>query len=96
MKNSVKITKAWVFEYDDVGWDNGRDLRLQKKASRSGLPRYHALEDYEVLRDIGEASGMTLNVALCLAVECERLEVGYFAETCGGLGGAHRGRDYFI
>ena len=67
MKNSIKIPKAWVFEYDDVGWDNGRDLRLQKKASRSGLPRYHALEDYEVLAQIGEAAGMTLNVALCLA-----------------------------
>ena len=67
MKNSIKIPKAWVFEYDDVGWDNGRDLRLSKKASRSGLPRYHALEDYEVLAQIGEAAGMTLNVALCLA-----------------------------
>ena len=67
MNNSIKIPKAWVFEYDDVGWDNGRDLRLQKKASRSGLPRYHALEDYEVLAQIGEAAGMTLNVALCLA-----------------------------
>ncbi len=67
MKNNVTIPKAWVLEFDDVGWDNGRDLRLSKKASRSGLPRYHALEDYEVLRQIGETAGMTLNVALCLA-----------------------------
>ena len=67
MENCVKIPKAWVMEFDDVGWDNGRDLRLQKKASRSGLPRFHALEDYELLKQIGEASGMTLNVALCLA-----------------------------
>jgi hypothetical protein len=67
MESFVTIPKAWVLEFDDVGWDNGRDLRLQKKASRSGLPRYHANEDYKQLRDIGEAAGMTINVALCLA-----------------------------
>lgn len=67
MKNSVKIPRAWILEFDDVGWDDGRDLRLQGKASRSGLPRYHALEDYQLLAKIGEESGMTLNVALCLA-----------------------------
>ena len=67
MKDFVKIPKAWVLEFDDVGWDNGRDLRLQKKASRSGLPRFHALEDYQLLKEIGETAGMTINVALCLA-----------------------------
>ena len=67
MKNLVLIPKAWVLEFDDVGWDDGRDLRLKKMASRSGIPRHHALEDYKQLADIGEASGMTLNVALCLA-----------------------------
>ena len=29
MKDSVKIPVACVIEMDDVGWDNGRDLRLQ-------------------------------------------------------------------
>ena len=67
MKNSVKIPRAWVLEFDDLGWDDGRDLRLNKKASRSGIPRSHALEDYELVAKIGEAAGMTLNVALCLA-----------------------------
>jgi hypothetical protein len=66
MQNKVMIPKAWVLEFDDVGWDNGRDLRLSGKASRSGLPRYHALEDYQQLADIGEAAGMSLNIALCL------------------------------
>ena len=66
IKSLVKIPNAWVIEFDDVGWDDGRDLRLWKKASRSGLPRYHALEDYQLLHEIGKAAGMTINVALCL------------------------------
>ena len=66
MENRIKIPKAWVLELDDLGWDDGRDLRLQKKASRSGLPRYHALEDYQLVAKIGEVAGMTINVALCL------------------------------
>ena len=66
IKSLVKIPNAWVIEFDDVGWDDGRDLRLWKKASRSGLPRYHALEDYQLLHEIGKAAGMTVNVALCL------------------------------
>ena len=67
MQGKIKIPKAWVLEFDDVGWDNGCDLRINKKASRSGIPRYHTLEDYKLLADIGEAADMTLNVALCLA-----------------------------
>ena len=49
----MKIPIAWVLEFDDLGWDDGRDLRLNKKASRSGIPRYHTLEDYELVAKIG-------------------------------------------
>jgi hypothetical protein len=66
MENSIKIPKAWVLELDDLGWDNGRDLRFWKKASRSGIPRNHTLEDYRIVTKIGEEAGMSINVALCL------------------------------
>ena len=65
MKNKVKIPVSYVFEMDDVGWDYGRDLR-PGQASRSGLPRYHALEDYEFLNQLAEATGKNVAVALCL------------------------------
>ncbi|MBE6645480.1 MAG: hypothetical protein E7612_08940 [Ruminococcaceae bacterium] len=63
---NIKIPVATVLEMDDVGWDNGRDLRLIGQASRSGLPRYHALEDYEFLNQLSEATGSNIAVALCL------------------------------
>ena len=65
MKKAI-IPTALIVELDDVGWDNGNDLRVQGYASRSGLPRYHALEDYEVLRDISNKTGKNMALALCL------------------------------
>ena len=66
MNISIKIPISFVLEMDDVGWDNGRDLRLSGKASRSGLPRYHAKEDYEAINLISESVGKKLSAALCL------------------------------
>jgi len=63
----IKIPISFVIEMDDVGWDNGRDLRLSGKASRSGLPRHHAVEDYEVLKALSDETGKNLVAALCLA-----------------------------
>lgn len=63
---NVKIPVATILEMDDVGWDNGRDLRLIGQASRSGLPRYHALGDYEFLNQVADATGRHVAVALCL------------------------------
>ena len=63
---NIKIPVATVIEMDDVGWDNGRDLRLKGQASRSGLPRYHALGDYEFLNNLAKATGSNVAVALCL------------------------------
>ena len=62
----LKIPISFVIEMDDVGWDNGRDLRLSGKASRSGIPRDHATEDYEVLKSLSDKTGKNLVCALCL------------------------------
>ena len=66
MMEKIKIPFPFVLEMDDVGWDNGRDLRLAGKASRSGLPRYHAIEDYEMIDTLARASGKNISVALCV------------------------------
>ena len=64
--NRVKIPIAPIVEMDDVGWDDGRDLRLVGKGSRSGMPRNHALEDYEILNQLAKATGKRVAAALCL------------------------------
>lgn len=65
MKNS-KIPVALQFCFDDVGWDYGRDLRDHHKASRSGIPRFHAIEDYKMLHEFGKALGQKIWAPLCL------------------------------
>ena len=67
MEQYLKIPMAFILEMDDVGWDNGRDLRLIGQASRSGLPRHHSVEDYEFLKRLTEATGKRLAAALCVA-----------------------------
>ena len=66
MTDKVAIPLGGVLQLDDVGWDDGRDLRLRGQASRSGLPRHHALEDYQLLHEIGKALRSTVTVAICL------------------------------
>jgi hypothetical protein len=31
MMKNILIPLAWVMEFDDVGWDDGRELRLKKE-----------------------------------------------------------------
>ena len=64
--SNVIIPISIVLEFDDLGWDNGRDLRLVGKASRSGLPRNHAMEDYEVIQRIIDKTGKGMAAALCV------------------------------
>lgn len=66
MDESVRIPVGCVLQLDDVGWDNGRDLRTIGQASRSGIPRFHTKEDYELLHEIGKAINSKVLVALCL------------------------------
>ena len=66
MKNKVKIPVSYVLEMDDVGWDQGHDLRMLGQASRSGIPRHHAIEDYEFLNQLAKTTGKRVAAALCL------------------------------
>ncbi len=65
--NNVKIPVAIQFCFDDVGWYDGRDLRSVGKASRSGIPRNHSIEDYVMLHEFGKALGQKILTPLCLA-----------------------------
>ena len=53
--------------FDDIGWDEGRDLRLLGKASRTGMPRKHTYEDYEAVHALGKGIGQRIVTPLCLA-----------------------------
>ena len=66
MTGDYKIPISFVLEMDDVGWDDGRDLRLSGTASRSGLPRNHEVEDYEFIKKLADAAGKNIAVALVL------------------------------
>ena len=66
MKNAI-IPVALQFCFDDVGWDDGRDLRASGGAARSGIPRHHAIEDYRMLHEFGKAFGQRIWTPLCLA-----------------------------
>ena len=48
MKN-ITIPVAIQIGIDDVAWDLGNDMRLTGGQSRTGIPRYHTMEDYEAL-----------------------------------------------
>jgi len=67
MMKNVSIPVALQFCFDDVGWDNGDDLRTSGRASRSGIPRHHAIEDYKMLHEFGKALGQKIWTPLCLA-----------------------------
>lgn len=64
--SSFKIPISFVLEMDDVGWDDGRDLRLVGKASRSGIPRNHEVEDYEFIQKLADLTGKHIAVALVM------------------------------
>lgn len=53
--------------FDDIGWDQGRDLRLLGQASRTGMPRNHVYEDYEAVHLLGKSIGQRIVTPLCLA-----------------------------
>ena len=63
----VTIPVAMQLCLDDVAWHNGADLRWKGQASRSGIPRYHAPEDYRMLEELGRAVNMKITCPLCLA-----------------------------
>ena len=66
MKNVI-IPLSFYLELDDLGWDNGWDLRVHGKPSSSGVPRFHTFEDYEILQKITEETGKHIAAAIVVA-----------------------------
>ena len=63
----ISIPIALQVCFDDIGWDNGADLRLRGQASRTGMPRHHVYEDYEAVHLLGKGIGQRIVTPLCLA-----------------------------
>ena len=66
MLDKIKIPAALQITFDDLGWHDGRDYTKMGDASRSGLPRDHAVEDYTVVNELGKAINQKILGLLCL------------------------------
>lgn len=67
MKDLAKIPVGLILEMDDVGWIDGRNLKSEGKATRSGLDRNHCIEDYYLLRDLTKTIGKNVAAAIVVA-----------------------------
>lgn len=67
MKESVIIPSALQLCIDDLGWFIGHDQRYDGKPSRTGMPRRHYAEDYEIINDLGKAIDQKIMCPICLA-----------------------------
>ena len=65
MKN-ITIPVAIQIGLDDVAWDLGNDMRLTGGQSRTGIPRYHTIEDYEAVEALGEAFNQKILCHICM------------------------------
>ncbi len=65
MDNMI-IPVAIQIGLDDVGWDNGNDLRTIGQQSRTGIPRLHTIEDYEAVEALGRALNQKLLCFICM------------------------------
>ena len=66
MLDKTVIPTAMQITLDDLAWHDGRDLRFFGKASRSGIPRMHAVEDYKIVNELGRAINQKILGKLCL------------------------------
>lgn len=66
MLDKIKIPAALQITFDDLAWHDGRDYTKMGDASRSGLPRDHAVEDYTVVNELGKAINQKILGLLCL------------------------------
>ncbi len=66
MENRIVLPVALQVVMDDIGWFNGRDTRCEEGPSRTGIPRKHVAEDYEVIDAIGRAIGQKINCPLVI------------------------------
>lgn len=58
---NFKLPQGMNLVIDDMGWLYGRDQRDRGLPSRTGIPRAHTLEDYQVIEAIGEKVDMKIN-----------------------------------
>ena len=65
MKNMI-IPVAIQIGLDDVAWDKGHDLRVIGQQSRTGIPRYHTIEDYEAVEMLGKALNQKILCHICM------------------------------
>ena len=65
MKNMI-IPVAIQIGLDDVAWDKGNDMRLVGEQSRTGMPRYHTIEDYEAVEMLGKAFNQKILCHICM------------------------------
>ena len=63
---NVRIPRPLQVIMDDLGWFNGSDDRKIGGPSRTGLRRYHCLEDYMAVEEFGAAIGQKINCAFVL------------------------------
>lgn len=66
MKINICIPVAIQLCFDDVGWHEGTDMRYEGRAPRSGIPRHHEPEDYEILAELGRGIGQKILAPLVL------------------------------
>lgn len=69
----IRIPLAFTWEMDDVGWDNGDDLSSYGKASRSGIPRYHTVEDYKFINSLSKSVGKRVAAHFVLVIGIRRI-----------------------
>lgn len=64
--NEVTVPVAVQICLDDVAWDKGNDMRLSGQQSRTGMPRYHTIEDYEAVEALGRALNQKILCPICV------------------------------
>lgn len=65
MENMI-IPVAIQICLDDVAWDLGTDMRVSGGQSRTGIPRFHEMEDYEAVEMLGRALNQKILCAMCV------------------------------
>ena len=60
-KENLILPKTLQLCLDDVGWMYGRDERDWGGPARTGFPRYHAVEDYMMIEELGNALDMKIS-----------------------------------
>jgi hypothetical protein len=60
MDSRICIPHSFLIVVDDVGWWCGYDHRYKNGPSRSGIERYHCLEDYKAIIELGKSLNMRI------------------------------------